>query len=85
MLAELPQACVDEIRSFLVAVEPVAEQTDFSSVTEADLAALASAGEDFDPDVCPDVTTDEARAAWLAVAEESAPGTIPYIEFTYAD
>jgi hypothetical protein len=84
-LAGLPQECIDEIRSFLVAVEPIAEGIDFASASEADLAALGPASDAFDPDVCPDVSADEARAAWLAVAEESAPGAIPFIEFTYAD
>jgi hypothetical protein len=82
---DLPEECVEEIRSFLVAVEPIAEQMDFSSVSEADLEALAPASEAFDPDVCPDVSPDEAREAWLAIAEESAPGAIPFVEFTYAD
>lgn len=81
----LPEECVEEIRSFLVAVEPIVEQIDFSSVSEADLEPLGPASEGFDPDVCPDVSPDEARAAWLAIAEESAPGAIPYVEFTYPD
>ncbi len=82
---DLPAECVDEIRAFLVAVEPIVEQLDFSSVSEADLEPLGPVSEAFDPDVCPDVSQDEARAAWLAIAEDSAPGAIPYVEFTYAD
>jgi hypothetical protein len=80
---DLPEDCVEEIRSFLVAVEPIVEQIDFSSVSEADLEPLGPASEAFDPDVCPDVSPDEARDAWLAIADESAPGAIPYVEFTY--
>jgi hypothetical protein len=70
-------------------LEPLVRDIDFSSATaDAQVAALAEqTGElqAFDPDVCPDVEVDEARAAWIEIAKREAPGTIPYIEFVYRE
>lgn len=38
----------------------------------------------FDPDRVP-VRVDEARAAWIRIAQQEAPSTIGYIDFIYAD
>jgi hypothetical protein len=82
---DLPEACVAEIREFLVAVEPMVSEMDFANPSEAELEQLAPASDAFDPDLCPDVSVDEARAAWLAIAAESAPGAAPYVEYIYAE
>ena len=83
---DLPEDCVAEIREFLVAVEPMVSEMDFSAApSEAELEQLGPASDAFDPDLCPDVSVDEARAAWLAIAADSAPGAGPYVEYIYAD
>jgi hypothetical protein len=82
---DLPEACVAEIREFLVAVEPMVSEMDFPDPSEEELDQLTPASDAFDPDVCPDLGVDEARAAWLAIAAESAPGAAPYVEYLYAD
>lgn len=81
----LPEDCVAEIRAFLVAVEPMVSDMDFSDPTDEDLELLAPASDAFDPDVCPDVSVAEARDAWLAIAAESAPGAAPYVEYIYEE
>ena len=83
----LPAACEAEITDFLVAIEPIVSNVDFEAATEEDISSLggqmAAAGDGFDPDVCPDLDVADARAAWLEIAEEHAPGTRGYIEYTY--
>lgn len=84
----LPPACERSIAEFLVAIEPIVRTVDFETATEEQItslgSAMAPAGERFDPDLCPDLDTDEARVAWLAIAEQHAPGTIGYVEYTYS-
>ncbi|MGZ8475975.1 MAG: hypothetical protein ACXWWQ_07145 [Candidatus Limnocylindria bacterium] len=82
---DLPEACVTEIREFLVAVEPMVSEMDFADPSEDELEQLGPASDAFDPDLCPDVPVDEAREAWLVIAAESAPGAAPYVEYIYAE
>jgi hypothetical protein len=87
--ADLPPACVEAITQAVRTLEPLVRDIDFSSATaDAQVAAIAEQTgelEAFDPDVCPDVEVDEARAAWVEIAKREAPGTIPYIEFIYGE
>ena len=82
---DLPEACVAEIREFLVAVEPMVSEMDFADPSDDELEQLGPASDAFDPDLCPDVPVDDARSAWLAIAAESAPGAAPYVEYIYAE
>jgi hypothetical protein len=86
---ELPADCVEAITNVLVAVEPVASEIDWDNPTDADMEAVTDAGleasDAFDPEVCPDVGVDEARAAWLEIAADIAPGSSGYVEFIFAD
>jgi hypothetical protein len=87
--AELPPECVEAITGFLIAIEPVVAGIDFDRATTDEINAvltdLETASAAFDPDLCPDVRVNEARAAWLGIAQREAPGTIGYIEFIYPD
>ncbi len=84
----LPPACEAEIGEFLVAIEPIVSNVDFETASEEEISSLGgtmeAAGGTFDPDVCPDLDVEESRLAWLAIAEERAPGTRGYIEYTYS-
>jgi hypothetical protein len=86
---DLPVQCVEAITNVLVAVEPVASEIDWDNATDADVEAVTDAGleagDAFDPEVCPDVGVDEARAAWLEIAADVAPGSSGYVEFIFAD
>ncbi len=86
---DLPVQCVEAITNVLVAVEPVASEIDWDNATDADIEAVTDAGleagDAFDPEVCPDVGVDEARAAWLEIAADVAPGSSGYVEFIFAD
>ncbi len=85
----LPPECEAAIGEFLVAIEPIVRDIDFEAASEEDITALGNAigpaSERFDPDVCPDLDVDEARTAWLEIAERRAPGTRGYIEYTYPE
>jgi hypothetical protein len=86
---ELPPECVEAITGFLIAIEPVVAGIDFDRATTDEINAvltdLEAASAAFDPDLCPDVRINEARTAWLRIAQREAPGTIGYIEFIYPD
>ena len=84
----LPPECTAAITTFLVTIEPMVSGIDFATATPEQLEALpeelAEASEAFDPDLCPDIDVESARAAWIEIAERVAPGTIDYIEYTYS-
>lgn len=83
----LPAACEAEIRDFLVAIEPIVADVEWDTVSADEVDAMANEmaplSEGFDPDVCPDLHVSDARQAWLRIADEVAPDTRGYVEFTY--
>ena len=83
----LPEACAAEVRAFLVAIEPLVNGVDFLSMTpsafEGFSQSLEGPSEDFDPDACPDMEPVDAHAAYIAIAEDVAPGTYAYIDYVF--
>lgn len=80
----LPEACVAAIREYLISIEPIVSGVDWQGATEVPPQIADQLGsEEFDPDVCPDVSVAEAHAAWSAIATEVAPGALDYIDFIY--
>ena len=84
--ADLPTDCVDAIKAYLVAVEPIVKDVQWRTMIETppeiedQLAEVATA---VDPEVCPDLSAAEAHDAWIAIASDAAPGTLDYIDFVY--
>jgi hypothetical protein len=85
----MPAECVDALREYLQAIEPVVEGIDFQSLTQTDFEAvsedLATATEGFEErtESCPDldVSTTESFSIIREFAEEEAPGTVAYFAF----
>jgi hypothetical protein len=84
----LPEACAAEVRAFLVAIEPLVTGVDFFTMTpsafEQFSQALEGPSSAFDPDACPDLDQATTYAAYLAIAEDVAPGTYGYIDYVYS-
>ena len=83
---DLPAACVESIRAFVVAIEPIVKDVQWATMTGTPPeieAQLADVSETMDPDACPDLSVAEARDAWSAIAFEAAPGTLDYIGYVY--
>lgn len=86
---DMPAECVDALREYLQAIEPVVEGVDFQSLTQSDFEALsedlATATEGFEErtESCPDldVSTTESFSIIREFAEEEAPGTVAYFTF----
>lgn len=86
---DMPAECVDALREYLQAIEPVVEGIDFQSLTQTDFEAvsedLATATEGFEErtESCPDldVSTTESFSIIREFAEEEAPGTVAYFAF----
>ncbi|HJU80868.1 MAG TPA: hypothetical protein VJ796_03875 [Acidimicrobiia bacterium] len=86
---DMPAECVDALREYLQAIEPVVEGIDFQSLTQTDFEALseelATATEGFEErtESCPDldVSTTESFSIIREFAEEEAPGTVAYFTF----
>jgi hypothetical protein len=84
--ADLPTECVDAIKAYLVAVEPIVKDVQWRTMIETppeiedQLAEVATA---VDAEVCPDLSAAEAHDAWIAIASDVAPGTLDYIDFVY--
>ena len=84
--ADLPAECVDAIKAYLVAVEPIVKDVQWRTMIETppeiedQLAEVATA---VDPEVCPDLSAAEAHDAWVAIASDAAPGALDYIDFVY--
>jgi hypothetical protein len=84
--ADLPAACVDAIRAYLIAVEPVVKDVQWRTMIETPPEVedqLAEVAATIDPEVCPDLSAVEAHDAWIAIAFDAAPGTLDYIDFVY--
>jgi hypothetical protein len=82
----LPAECVEAIRAFLVAVEPIVSGVDWRTAIDVPgqiAGQLEDASTNFDVDSCPDVSEADAHEAWIAIGIESAPGTLDYIDFIY--
>jgi hypothetical protein len=85
----MPAECVDALREYLQAIEPVVEGIDFQSLTQTDFEALseqlATATEGFEErtESCPDldVSATESFSIIREFAEEEAPGTVAYFTF----
>ena len=87
---DLPAECEAAIRQLLIELEPVVSEYSWTGdISEEQLDTVSQlsleASDAFDPEVCPDVGFEEARAAWIAVATESAPDAIEYVEWVYAE
>ena len=86
---DMPAECVDALREYLQAIEPVVEGIDFQSLTQTDFEALseelATATEGFEErtESCPDldVSATESFSIIREFAEEEAPGTVAYFTF----
>lgn len=86
---DMPAECVDALREYLQAIEPVVDGIDFQSLTQTDFEALseelATATEGFEErtESCPDldVSTTESFSIIREFAEEEAPGTVAYFTF----
>jgi hypothetical protein len=83
---DLPAACVEAIKAYLVAVEPVVRDVQWTTListppeVEAQLADVAAT---VDPEACPDLSATEAHDAWIAIAFDAAPDTLDYIDYVY--
>ena len=84
----VPAACETAIAAFLTDIEPIVRNVDFETATAEQISSLGAAMEPatrgFDPDGCPDLDVDDARAVWVAIAEQHAPGARGYVEYTYS-
>lgn len=83
---DLPAACADAIRAYLIAVEPVVKDVQWRTMIETPPEVedqLAEVAATVDPEVCPDLSAAEAHDAWIAIAFDAAPGTLDYIDFVY--
>jgi hypothetical protein len=83
---DLPPECVESIKAYLVAVEPIVKNVQWSTMigTPPEVEAqLAEAAATVDQDACPELSAVEAHDAWIAIAFEAAPGTLDYIDFIY--
>jgi hypothetical protein len=86
---DMPSQCVDALREYLRAIEPIVEGVDFQSLTQTDFEAMgeeieaATAGFEEQTESCPelDLTTEESFALMREFAEEEAPGTVAYFTF----
>ncbi len=86
---DMPAECIDALREYLQAIEPVVEGIDFQSLTQNDFEAvsedLEAATEGFEErtESCPDldVSTAESFSIIREFAEEEAPGTVAYFTF----
>ena len=86
---DMPTECIDALREYLQAIEPVVEGIDFRSLTQNDFEAvsedLEAATEGFEErtESCPDldVSTAESFSIIREFAEEEAPGTVAYFTF----
>ena len=86
---DMPAECIDALREYLQAIEPVVEDIDFQSLTQNDFEAvsedLEAATEGFEErtESCPDldVSTAESFSIIREFAEEEAPGTVAYFTF----
>ncbi len=84
--ADLPVECVDAIKAYLVAVEPIVKDVQWRTMIDTPPEVedqLAEAAVAVDPEVCPDLSAAEAHDAWIAIAFDAAPGTLDYIDFVY--
>ncbi len=84
--ADLPAECVDAIKAYLVAVEPIVKEVQWRTMIETPPEIedqLAEVAATVDPEVCPDLSAAEAHDAWIAIAFDAAPGTLDYIDFVY--
>ena len=82
--AALPEACVAQIREYLIKIEPIVSGVDWRAATEVPPQIAEQLDSDaFDPDACPDVSAADAHAAWTAIAFDAAPGALDYIDFIY--
>ncbi|HJR88234.1 MAG TPA: hypothetical protein VJ930_11335 [Acidimicrobiia bacterium] len=86
---DMPAECMDALREYLQAIEPVVEGIDFQSLTQTDFEAVseeleaATAGFEERTESCPDldVSTAESFSIIREFAEEEAPGTVAYFTF----
>jgi hypothetical protein len=84
--ADLPPECVDSIKAYLVAVEPIVKDVQWNTMIDTPPEIedqLAEVAATVDPEVCPDLSAAEAHDAWIAIAFDAAPGTLDYIDFVY--
>ena len=88
-LDDLPAQCVDALRTYLQAIEPVVEDFDFQSASMEDFEVLseeiATDTEGFEEDTatCPelDQSAEDGFALIKEFAADEAPGTVAYFEF----
>jgi hypothetical protein len=83
---DLPPECVESIKAYLVAVEPIVKDVPWTTMiaTPPEVEArLGEAGATVDQDACPELSAVEAHDAWIAIALDAAPGTLDYIDFIY--
>jgi len=86
---DLPAECVETLRAYLRAIEPVVADVDFQSLTTEDLEALTEdleeASVEYEEQIadCPEVdqSVDEGFAIIREIAAEEAPGTVAYFDF----
>ena len=83
---DLPPECVESIKAYLIAVEPIVKDVQWTTMigTPPEVEAqLAEAAATVDQDACPELSAVEAHDAWIAIAFDTAPGTLDYIDFIY--
>lgn len=94
-LNDIPQECIDIFVEFLQTIEPALEAIDWENATSNDLAGLSeaidpdsstyeqdltNAGCD-DLDVNVDASDEEGLQFMIDLAEDHAPGVVPYFEW----
>ena len=83
---ELPPECVESIKAYLIAVEPIVKDVQWATMiaTPPEIEdRLAEVATTVDPEVCPELSVAQAHDAWIAIAFEVAPATLDYIDFVY--
>jgi hypothetical protein len=91
-LDDIPQECIDAFVAFLQDIEPYLEGVDWANATMADLEEVGTAiepiSDEYDQatqdsncdDLEVDATDEETFQYLIDLAQDEAPGTVPYLE-----
>ena len=86
---DMPAECMDALREYLRAIEPIVEGIDFQSLTQTEFETMgeeleaATVGFEERTEACPDLdlSAEESFAIFREIAEDEAPGTVAYFTF----